>query len=68
MRTYAKDKIRGTGVFPRLLAGALKLVFYELKNYPQLYNSKVLYLYGDEVSIRFYGMLGFEVVQSIPPK
>lgn len=66
LRTYAKDKVEGAHVFPQLLASALKMIFSELKKYPELYDTPVLYLYGDDLSVRFYRLLGFKVLDPNP--
>jgi len=67
LRTYAKDKISGQTAFPKLLQGAFNLVFRKIKDFPELYDKPILYLYADDLSVRFYTHFGFHVNEEIAP-
>lgn len=69
LRTFAMDKVPGNpdGVFPGIFAWTLNEVNKELAEMPpSLMREKILYTYGDKVSVHLYGKMGFEVASDIP--
>jgi len=67
LRTYAKDNENGPDIFPLLIGGAIEWINEMIQDCPDLYDQPVIYFYGDELSIRFYRLLGFSVDESITP-
>lgn len=60
MRTYAIDGQHPRETRSTLALGALQSVVKKYESYPELLNEHVIYTYGDEISLRLYGQMGFE--------
>lgn len=67
LRTFAKDSASVELVRDVLISDGIAMTFAVIKNYPELYDQPIIYTYGDELSRRFYGKLGFKVQEHLTP-
>ncbi len=53
-------------LYSMLINGVTKPIFEKLKGTPDLYTQPILHLYADELSLRFYGAMGFKQTHEKP--
>ena len=61
MRTYGMDPEAKKEPYRILWTGVHRMIRDELKLYPDLWDKDVIFTYGDEISIRMYRPMGFEL-------
>ncbi len=68
-RTYSKAKRDGINLYPLLLNYLIDTAARAINESGDhsLFDKPIIYLYGDDVSIRFYSGFGFRLVEEIPP-
>jgi len=68
-RTYSKAKRDGINLYPLLLNYLIETAARTIDEFgeQELYDKPIIYLYGDDVSVRFYSSFGFKLLEDIPP-
>jgi hypothetical protein len=75
LRTYSKDKIMALDAYPELMWAIYTMVFRKLREYPELYDQKIIHTYADYENadgkflpgVKMYEHRGFEIDPDIPP-
>jgi len=66
-RSNSKEKGSPKLFGDQMLVEEIRMAFEIVKDYPDLYDQPIIYTYGDEVSLKMYHALGFEVQTHITP-